>query len=33
MTYKKPLIAVVAVTAALSVMSLAHADINVVIVC
>ena len=29
MTYKKPLIAVVAVTAALSVMSLAHADINV----
>ena len=29
MTYKKPLIALVAVTAALSVMSLAHADINV----
>ena len=29
MTYKKPLIALVAVTAVLSVMSLAHADINV----
>ena len=29
MTYKKPLIALVAATAALSVMSLAHADINV----